>query len=574
MTRHIRGFLIVCLAVALLTPAASAQDYPDYQRESLYVPVRDGTQLAVNVYRPADADGVETDPLPVIFVFTPYRARYVGRDGEVVETALSDGLGLRSLLRAGYVVAVADIRGKGASYGARRGFQDRTEAMDGYDLVEWLAAQDYSTGNVGMVGCSYLGGTTTHVASTAPPSLRAIFTGATDWDKYAFVRRGGITAQFNTRPDEPLSDDLASVPVDADTDGSMLREAVAQHAANTSMSGLWYSMPYRDSVSPLTGNAFWNEVAIWQYAETVREAGIATYFWGNWNDEPTSDVIVAAENLGSRLLVGPDSHCVTPREFDFTGEIVRYFDYHLKGIDNGFADQPRVTYWVDGEGDEGHYVSGDAYPGATSATLAYYLDGEGDGGTLAPRAGAPGADSFAVDYDVANDAYFAFWPDPLDEHGLVYDSAPLESDIDLLGFPTAHVALAADREDVDLFVYLEVVDAEGAVEVVSFGRLKASQRAISEAPWDNLGLPWHSGRSTDAAPLVAGQTAQLVVPMLPTSYHVPAGSRLRFVLTGADPRQRNLADLRQDPAPVITIARGWDHLSRIELPLVLGDSED
>ena len=55
------------------------------------------------------------------------------------------------------------------------------------------------------IGCSYLGGTTVHVASTAPPALRAIFTGATDLDKYAFVRNGGITAQFNTRPDEPLT---------------------------------------------------------------------------------------------------------------------------------------------------------------------------------------------------------------------------------------------------------------------------------------------------------------------------------------------------------------------------------
>ncbi|MEL1251321.1 CocE/NonD family hydrolase [Aurantiacibacter gilvus] len=569
MTRLLRNLLLAILALNLAAVPASGHDYPEYARESLYVPVRDGTQLAVNVYRPADADGVETDPLPVIFVFTPYRARHVGRDGEVVETALQDGLALRSLLRAGYVVAVADIRGKGASFGARRGFQDRTEAMDGHDLVEWLAAQDYSTGDVGMVGCSYLGGTTMHTASTAPPSLRAIFTGASDWDKYAFVRRGGITAQFNTRPDEPLSDDLASVPVDADTDGSMLRAAVAQHADNTPMAGLWYGMPYRDSVSDLTGNAFWDEVAIWQYADTIREAGIATYFWGNWNDEPTSDVIVAAENLDSRLLVGPGSHCETPRDFDFTGEIVRYFDFHLKGVDNGFADQPRVTYWADEDGDGGHYVRGDSFPGAGAANLSYYLGGDGEQGTLAPDAGSTGSASFAVDYDVANDAYFAFWPSPLDEHGLVYDSEPLASDIDLLGFPTAHVTLAADREDVDVFVYLEVVDAEGTAEVISFGRLKASQRAISEAPWDNLGMPWHSGRSTDAEPLVPGEAAQLVVPMLATSRHVPAGSRLRFVVTGADPRQRNLADLRQDPAPVITISHGWEAGSRIDLPLVM-----
>ena len=561
--------VLLVLALSFWSRSAAAHDYPEYHRESLYVPVRDGTRLAMNVYRPANSSGVETEPLPVVFVFTPYRARFMTEDGEISETALQDGLALRSLIRAGYVVAVADIRGKGASFGARRGFQDRTEARDGYDLVEWLAAQPYSSGNVGMVGCSYLGGTTMHTASTAPPSLRAIFTGATDWDKFAFVRRGGITAQFNTRPDEPLSVDLASVPVDADPDGVLLREAVAQHADNTSMGGLWYSMPYRDSVSPLTDNAFWDEVAIWKYVDTIRDAGIATYMWGNWNDEPTSDVIVAAENLGSRLLVGPGSHCETPRNFDFAGEIVRYFDHHLKGKANGFADQPRVTYWTDEDGENaGHYVRGDSYPGARSDTLTYYL-GERDGsGAMDALPEGAGERDFAVDYDVANEAYFAFWPEPLDEHGLVYDTDLLDAPIDLLGFPVAHVALSADREDADIFVYLEEVRADGEVEVISFGRLKASQRALADAPWDNLGLPWHSGMSGEVEPLVPDETAELVVPMLATSYHVPTGSRLRFTVTGADPRQRNLAELRQNPPPVITIAHGWEAGSRIELPIV------
>jgi putative CocE/NonD family hydrolase len=152
----------------------------------------------VNIYRPAHGSVASDQRLPVIFAFTPYRARFRDAQGVVQETALNDRLALRSLISAGYVVAVADIRGKGASFGARRGFQDRTEANDGHDLVEWLARQDFSSGKVGMIGCSYLGGTTFHTASTAPPSLKAVFIGASDLDKYGFVRKGGITAQFNT----------------------------------------------------------------------------------------------------------------------------------------------------------------------------------------------------------------------------------------------------------------------------------------------------------------------------------------------------------------------------------------
>jgi putative CocE/NonD family hydrolase len=566
--------MLLALAALLgLMSDAQGKEYPEFERRSLYVPVRDGTRLAVNIYRPVDAAGVEQVKLPVVFAFTPYRARYRDEQGEVQELALGDGLALRSLIRAGYVVAVADIRGKGASFGARRGFQDRTEAQDGHDLVEWLAAQPFSSGNVGMVGCSYLGGTTMHTASTAPPSLKAIFTGATDWDKYEFVRRGGITAQFNTRPDEPPEVDLASIPVDGDTGGVLLREAVAQHAANTPMAGLWYSMPYRDSVSPLTGNSFWQEAGVWRYADAIRQAGIATYMWSNWSDEPTSSMIVAARNLGSRLLVGPGSHCVTPRDFDFAGEITRYFDFHLKGIDNGFDDQPPVIYWKHEGGESGRYMRGETLPGEDSKTLAYYLSGpasaatRGQGLSLEARPAASGAASFAVDYDVANEEYFSFWPSPLDEHGVAFDSGVLAEPLDLLGFPVAHLAVGVDRPDADIFVYLEEVKASGEVEVVSFGRLKASHRALADPPWDNLGLPWHSGLEADSAPIAEGETAEMSIAMLATSRHVPAGSRLRFVATGADPRQRNLADLRQNPAPRITLHYGWDAQSRIELPV-------
>ena len=569
--RIILAVIAAAISLLLAPLAASAQGYPDYERTSLYVPVRDGTRLAVNIYRPADADGVETDPLPVVFVFTPYRARFYDADGNIEETALNDRLGLRSLIRAGYVVAVADIRGKGASFGRRRGFQDRTEAQDGHDLVEWLADQPFSTGRIGMLGCSYLGGTVMHTASTTPPSLQAAFIGATDWDKYDFVRRGGITAQFNSRPDEPLSDDLASVPVDADPDGVLLREAVAQHADNDSMSGLWYSMPYRDSVTPLTGTAYWQEVEIFRYAEAIREAGIATYFWSNWEDEPTSHVLVASHNMDGRLLVGPGSHCVPPPGFDFTGEITRFFDAELRDADNGFEDQPRVTYWQDEGAGEGHWERTDTTPGVGSQTLSYYLGGQaamGSPGTLAPHAGAPSESSFAVDFDVAAGEYFAFWPATNSAHGLVFESAPMEQDIDLLGYPVANLAVSADREDADVFVYLEqLVPGADAPEVLSFSRLKLSHRATAQAPWDNMGLPWHSGLSGDVAPLPVGEVAQLSIAMMPVSRHIPAGTRLRVVVTGADPRQRNLAEVTLDPPPVLTVHGGWEAGSRIDLPV-------
>lgn len=561
--------IVAPFAIAFIAAgAAIAQPAErDIARESLYVPVRDGTRLAVNIYRPAVGGKPTTEPLPVVFAFTPYRARYRADDGKAVETALQDGLALRSLLRAGYVVAVADIRGKGASFGHRRGFQDRTEAQDGHDLVEWLARQPYSSGKVGMIGCSYLGGSTFHTATTAPPSLKAVFIGATELDKYSFVRNGGITAQFNTRPDEPPEVDLASIPVDADKDGSLLQQAVAEHSQNTPMGPLWYGMPHRDSVSPHTGNAFWEEVAVHSYLDAIREAGIATYFWGNWHDEPTGQVILGAANTGGKFLGGPGDHCVAPAGFDFTGEVVRYFDHHLKGAANGIDEEPRATYFVEGLNGTGAYVRSDELPGIESRPIQWFVGSGSGGGTLAATPGAAGRRAFTVDYELPAADYFAFWPGPMDAHGLTFTSAPLDTPLKLIGFPVSHLTVTATHPEADLFVYLDLVSADGRAEVISFGRLKLSHRKLSQAPFDTLGLPWHSGHSRDMLGLAAGEPAPLSIAMTPISRVVPAGARLRLTIAGADPRQRNLKDIRLSPAPEISVLHGGPDPSRIELPL-------
>ena len=559
-----------CAAALLLVGshavAQKAEDAPDYVRQSRYVPVRDDTRLAVNIYRPAKGARPLAGKRPTIFVFTPYRARFRDEKGQVVEVALNDALALRSLIRAGYVVAVADIRGKGASFGSRRGFQDRTEARDGYDLVQWLAGQPWSSGKVGMIGCSYLGGTTFHTASTAPPALKAVFIGASDLDKYAFVRNGGITAQFNTRPDEPPSVDLASLPVDADASSAMLRKAVAEHARNTPMGPLWYGMPYRDSVSPLTGNAFWEEVGVYQYLPAIRKAGIATYFWGNWHDEPTAQVILGAANLDSKFLAGPGDHCVPPPGFDFTGEVTRYFDHYLKGADNGIEKAPRATYWVAGLNGTGGYVRSGQLPGVAARPLPWFL---GDGREALGRVpGREGRDSFTVDYDLPPADYFAFWPKPMGEHGLSYASAAIDRPMTLIGFPVARLTVTSSDPEADLFVYLDQVDADGKAEVISFGRLKLTQRKPALPPYANVGLPWQSGLSRDAQTLAPGEEAPVSIALTPVSRIVPAGARLRLVVTGADPRQRNLKQIQRDPAPKIAVLRGGDDPSRIELPLV------
>jgi predicted acyl esterase len=100
---------LATLAGAQTDVIATVLDDPSVLRSSFYLPVRDGTRLAVNVYRPADGGTARNGRFPVVFAFTPYRARY-RKDGAIVDLIDSTTFGLRSLVHAGYVVATADVR--------------------------------------------------------------------------------------------------------------------------------------------------------------------------------------------------------------------------------------------------------------------------------------------------------------------------------------------------------------------------------------------------------------------------------------------------------------------------------
>lgn len=577
--KPVQRWALAAAALALSAPLAAnplprestpAAPYSAKVRTSFYVPMRDGTRIAMNVYRPAvDGKPVETR-MPVIFAFTPYRARFRNEKGEIVETANSRELGLRDMTDHGYIVAVADIRGKGASYGRRRGMQDLTEAQDGRELVEWLAAQPWSDGNIGMTGCSYLGGTVIKTATTAPPHLRAVFAGASDFDKYAFVRTGGITGQFNTRPDEPLSVDLASLPVDADTDGSQLRAAVAEHAANDPMAPLWNTMPFRDSMSKYTGTKFWEEASPYTYFQTLKRSGIQFYYWGTWHDEPTGQVLLAAVNLGGRALIGPGSHCVPPPGVDL-GEVQRhFFDRYLKGIRNGIDEEPRFKWWVlESEGDP--WRTSSRYPGAGLKRQSLYpapgksgTVASANDGMLADWATRGGGESFMVDYDVASKEYFPFWPAVLDEKGLTYTTPELAEDVVVTGYSMVGLTVSSDQPNGNIFVYLEEVAPDGKAENVAFGRLALAHRKLSPAPYNTLGMPWHSSRSADILPVKPGTAYTIQIALSPTAKRFRAGHRIRLSIRGADPRQRNIADIRRDPAERITVSFG--KRTRIEIP--------
>ena len=155
----------------------------------------------------------------------------------------------------------------------------------------------------------------------------------------------------------------------------------------------------------------------------------------------------------------------------------------------------------------------------------------------------------------------------MDEQGVSYTSAPLAQPMKLIGYPVARLTVSSDSPDADLFVYLDLVKDGEKGDVIAFGRIKLSHHKLAQAPYEALGLPWHSGLAADVDPPAPGEAVPVSLALTPISRVIPQGARLRLTITGADPRQRNIKEIAIHPAPKITVQHGGFDASRIELPL-------
>jgi hypothetical protein len=558
--------------------------YSEWTKKSQYVAVRDGVRLAVDIYRPAVNGRAVDERFPVIWTHTPYRRAYVEPTGKIMTSI--ERQGWLELVKYGYVLAAVDTRGRGASFGVRRGFQDRTEARDAYDVTEWLAAQPWSTGAIGVTGCSYVGGTTWHAATTMAPHLRAIAPGCTDFDKYGFVSRGGVTAQFNTRPEDPGRDFGQGVlPVDEDKDGKVAQAAIAAHAAGTPMAELWRGMPYRDDVSPLLGVPFWREASVATYREDIERSGIGVFIWGNWLDEGSFEATLAFNNLRNprKLWMGAWGHCQVG-DFPMATELLRFFDHFLKNVDNGWEREPPIYYRTVNAPAGKEWSSAREWPLKEAKRNVLHLAGDAGGAShgglsLQPATtAAEAADRFVVDYKpqctapgtgagVRVDTEFMMWPCLVENHGVSYTSEPLAADLHIAGHAIADLWIASSASDADVFVYLENVTPSGDLEIVTHGRLRASHRAEQPAPYrEYMGVPYHRGNRSDAQPLTPGKPVRLRLDLLPTSTIIKAGHRLRLTIAGADPRQRSRT-VQFDPPPTIAVYRDQQRPSQLALPV-------
>ncbi len=545
----------------------------EFALSSQYVEVRDGTKLAVDLYRPKNEDGsVVEDPLPVVWMHTPYNRRYFESPG--VTKGLSGetypGFAAR-LIEYGYVVAIVDFRGLYASYGTNLGYNrgEWVEAAhwDAYDITEWLAKQPWSTGKIGMWGCSATGGSQLQAATTAPPHLKAIFPMSCEFDAYPFGVFGGVSPPKGMATSAPPATtspemrDAIAEPVDDDADKAQLEAAIAQHANGKDNAGY---VPFRDSTAENIPEKWWIKSSPSTYLEQLNASGIAVYLAANWDEATTKyGSFFTFNNLTTpkKLLVGPGTHCAwtsvkTTTGFDLVVEELRWFDYWLKDIKNGVMDEPPVYFYTYNASAEKTWAAVDAWPHPRERRATYFLGGLKTLSVVGPSA-IDAHDETTTLYDVT--------PETLADKGLYYETPDLGVDLQVTGHVTVDLWIKSTATDGDFVATLQDWAPDGTVvSYNTYGRLRASLRKEGTAPYNNLKLPFHPSNEADAAPLVANEPTQLKFDLLPISTIFRKNHRIRLVLTfsaGAATPQIN-------PAPQITVMRDAMHRSSISLPLI------
>jgi len=553
----------------------SEKTYKGYELSSQYVAMRDGVKLAVDLYRPKETSGKVTEsPLPVLWMHTPYNRRtFTSSAGSGVSGLYYPGAAAR-LVDYGYVVAVVDYRGLFASYGKNAGY-NRGEwldaaRMDVYDVSEWLAKQPWSNGKIGMWGCSATGGSQMQALTVAPPSLKAVFPMSCEFDVYPFGVPGGMSAASGDTKTPPGGGsgalrDATAQAVDGDAGGTQLRAATSEHSSNIENPGY---VPFRDSVASAIPEQWWIKSSPHTYLDAINASGIAVYVAANWDEAATKyGAFFTINNLKTpnKLVVGPLAHCAwfsveKDYGFDITVEEHRFFDYWLKGIENGVMDEDKVYYFTYNAEKGAEWRSSPAWPLPNEKRVEYFL-GAKTLGTTAPTE-ASAKDDAQVDYNVAMGATSTTAPS--NPNGVAYASEPLAKDVRVTGHPLAQLWVASSASDGDFIATLQDVAPSGTITSYNMhGRLRASLRKEAPAPYNNNGLTYHPFGQGDVVPLTPGEPTLLKFDLLPTSIVFKTGHRIQVKLSFAD-----AVTPRVSPAPTVSIYHDVMHPSSITLPVI------
>jgi putative CocE/NonD family hydrolase len=568
--------------------------------------MRDGVRIAIDVLLPAKLKPGER--IPTILRQTRYwretgwKAEWAlrllyGRQPNVAELFIDNA----------YAWVSVDVRGTGASFGRWPGAFSPDEIRDGAEVVDWIVKQPWSNGKVGALGVSYEGGTAQFLLVNKHPAVKAVAPKFVFFDVYAdAIFPGGIYLRSNTKTwnegNRQLDHNVAPwrsqlpwylrpllqgvKPVDIDRDRSLLAQAVREHANNADVNAIASQATYRDDI-PLGTTRAIDRSSLFSYAKEVEASGSAIYNWSGWFDGSWQNAAIKRYltlKNPSKLIIGPWSHgdffnaspCTSSHRGAFTAdaELLRFFDFYLKEVNNGIANEKPILYFTMGEE---KWKTTDTWPIPGTQAVPFYF---GAGRRLAPDrpAEADTSDTYMVNttagtgsksrWDTLVGSDEVDYPDrrETDARLLCYNSAPLQADTEVTGHAILTLFVSSTANDGEFFAYLEDVDPSESVTYVTEGELRALHRKLSveTPPYRQMG-PYHSFKRRDALPLVPGEVAELTFELLPTSYLFKRGHSIRVSLAGAD---KDHFAILPGPDPTWRVYRDSTHPSRISLPVI------
>jgi putative CocE/NonD family hydrolase len=555
--------------------------------QGVYVPMRDGVRIAVDLYLPPGLSA--GDRIPVVMRATRYWRAMIGGDPNAQERQAGEDAGY---LAAGCALVLVDVRGTGASFGSWVPWSE-DEVEDLGQVVDWVVAQPWSNGRVGAVGISYDANTALALTYTGRDAVKAVVPRFPDWDAYAnLTYPGGIfnhaflTAwtEGNVSQDAGRSrteEEASPKPVDEDVDGHLLAAAIAER--DKAPPGLVPN--FRDDPIAETGETI-GSISPYAFRREIERSGIPLYLWASWLDAGTArGALSCFETINSpqRVIIGPWAHGaresanlflpsggqVAPPVEQQQRDILAFLHAHLMGEVIEFDRM--IGYFTYGE-EAWHTTDRWPPPSLTDEIWSFGADG-----VLQPSSpeAEDGSDEYAVDFEATTGTQTRWhtqlggsevvYPDRAEEDRrlLTYTSAPLDADYEITGSPVVTLFVRSTEPDCAFFVYLEDVEEDGRVTYVTEGQLRAMHRKVCpEPPYAAFG-PYHSCERADAEPLVRGELAEVTFALFPTSILIRKGHRIRVAIAGHD---TNFARIPEEGQPVFTIERSRRHPSHVVLP--------
>jgi uncharacterized protein len=487
--------------------------------EHTLIPLKDGTTLAARIWLPQDA---EQNPVPAILEYLPYRKR----DGTYERDALTHPY----LAGHGYAGVRVDLRGSGESMGLLFDEYTEQEQDDGVELIAWLAAQPWCNGAVGMMGISWGGFNGLQIAARRPPALKAIVTICSTDDRYAddahymggaFLAKAGLEWAF-------FLFGLMCLPPDPALVGDAWRAMWLERMQNMPLfQESWLKHQRRDT--------YWKHGSV---CEDYAAIQCPVYAVGGWTDGYKNAIPRLLERLKvpRKGLIGPWAHAYPHFAFPgpqigFLQEMLRWWDYWLKGIDTGVMNEPMLRAWMTESVKPathhdtlpGRWIAEPSWPPQGMMSRRLFLTDEGlleNSAPLTVRAvsspqtvGKLAGDwvPFGRGHDQAGDQRED------DAHSLTFETSPLDAPIEILGAPIVTLIVAADRPIANLAVRLCDVQPSGESLRISYGVINLAHRDGHEQP----------------APLETGRRCRVRIQLNDAGSVFPAGHKIRLAISTA-----------------------------------------